>query len=69
MAKFMFTGDPKGGTNPSPCLIFGGSFPLNVAVEVTDEVVIDELRRHSHFTEVADAPAPKASRGRPKKAR
>jgi hypothetical protein len=67
MALVTFTGDPRGGSNPPACEIYGVSFPLGIPVEFNDPAALARLANNSHFrvdgytkplpTEVAEAQA------------
>jgi hypothetical protein len=49
MALVTFTGDPRGGSNPPACEIYGVSFPLGVPVEFNDPAALARLANNSHF--------------------
>lgn len=56
MAVFTFTGDPRApGTDPLTCELGGVVFTFLTPQSVDDPALIDQLRRHSHFTETGGA--------------
>ena len=56
MAAFIYLAGPECGDDPVN-YSFGMAFPVGVAVEVTDDSVVERLRRNRFFKEV-EAAAP-----------